>query len=111
MTRGFIANEIFRRIEPQGRTMGEYLREEISQPLAADVYLGLQDAEIERHSKVAMLGFGYQFLQGLIPRALGRRVELNLPQTLSKLSRMRSCLLYTSPSPRDKRQSRMPSSA
>ena len=90
MTRGFIANEIFRRIEPQGRTMGEYLREEISQPLAADVYLGLQDAEIERHSKVAMLGFGYQFLQGLIPRALGRRVELNLPQTLSKLSRMRS---------------------
>ena len=26
-------------------------------------------------------------------------------------SRSRSCLLYTSPSPRDKRQSRMPSSA
>ena len=26
-------------------------------------------------------------------------------------SRYRSCLLYTSPSPRDKRQSRMPSSA
>ena len=90
MTRGFIANEIFRRIEPQGRTMGEYLREEISQPLAADVYLGLQDTEIERHSNVAMLGFGYQFLQGLVPRVLGRRVELNLPQTLSKLARMRS---------------------
>ena len=28
-----------------------------------------------------------------------------------KLSVPRSCLLYTSPSPRDKRQSRMPSSA
>ena len=27
------------------------------------------------------------------------------------LSRMKTCLLYTSPSPRDKRQSRMPSSA
>ena len=27
------------------------------------------------------------------------------------LNRIRSCLLYTSPSPRDKRQSRMPSSA
>ena len=28
-----------------------------------------------------------------------------------ELSRARDCLLYTSPSPRDKRQSRMPSSA
>ena len=27
------------------------------------------------------------------------------------LARLRTCLLYTSPSPRDKRQSRMPSSA
>ena len=32
--------------------------------------------------------------------------------TISKsLNLLRSCLLYTSPSPRDKRQSRMPSSA
>ena len=29
----------------------------------------------------------------------------------SELSKPKSCLLYTSPSPRDKRQSRMPSSA
>ena len=30
---------------------------------------------------------------------------------LKKANSFRSCLLYTSPSPRDKRQSRMPSSA
>ena len=30
---------------------------------------------------------------------------------LEKLNKLFSCLLYTSPSPRDKRQSRMPSSA
>ena len=30
---------------------------------------------------------------------------------LAKIERYQSCLLYTSPSPRDKRQSRMPSSA
>ena len=31
--------------------------------------------------------------------------------TLGEIKRMQVCLLYTSPSPRDKRQSRMPSSA
>ena len=30
---------------------------------------------------------------------------------LMKAAKLKSCLLYTSPSPRDKRQSRMPSSA
>ena len=31
--------------------------------------------------------------------------------TIGPFARLRPCLLYTSPSPRDKRQSRMPSSA
>ncbi len=39
LSRGHILNEIFRRVEPQGRTIGEYLREEISKPLEADVYV------------------------------------------------------------------------
>ena len=30
---------------------------------------------------------------------------------IGEVERLESCLLYTSPSPRDKRQSRMPSSA
>ena len=30
---------------------------------------------------------------------------------ITRMSKMSGCLLYTSPSPRDKRQSRMPSSA
>ena len=34
-----------------------------------------------------------------------------LPRNSAKTRVMNSCLLYTSPSPRDKRQSRMPSSA
>ena len=32
-------------------------------------------------------------------------------QILAKQAELKTCLLYTSPSPRDKRQSRMPSSA
>lgn len=90
ITRGWIANEIFRRLEPQGRTMGEYLREVVSEPLGADVYIGLREDELERVSDVAMLGFGYQFLQGLVPRAMGRKMELNLLQTVRKLAGLRA---------------------
>ena len=38
-------------------------------------------------------------------------LRLSLAENLRKIDRNKDCLLYTSPSPRDKRQSRMPSSA
>ena len=40
-SRGMIANEIFRRIEPEGRTMGEYMREEIHEKMGIDIHCGL----------------------------------------------------------------------
>jgi CubicO group peptidase (beta-lactamase class C family) len=40
LTRGWILNEIFRRVDPEGRTIGQYLREEISGPLKADAFIG-----------------------------------------------------------------------
>ena len=50
--------------------------------------------------------FGIEIVDVRIKRA-------DLPQANSEAiyARMQTCLLYTSPSPRDKRQSRMPSSA
>ena len=85
LTRGWIVNEVFRRVDPAGRTIGEYLREEISGPLNADVVIGVQEHELERMSKIQPLGFGYQLLQGLIPRFLGRRTVHNIFQILSRL--------------------------
>jgi CubicO group peptidase (beta-lactamase class C family) len=43
---GFILGEIVRRIT--GRTLGEYLRKEIAEPLGADVHIGLAAAEHHR---------------------------------------------------------------
>ena len=42
---------------------------------------------------------------------IGKYVEFTVVETDKKGGKYRICLLYTSPSPRDKRQSRMPSSA
>ena len=40
VTRGWIANEIFRRVHPDKRTLGEFLDLEISKTLEADVFVG-----------------------------------------------------------------------
>jgi CubicO group peptidase (beta-lactamase class C family) len=92
LTRGWIANEVFRRLEPSGRTMGEFLRQEISTPFDADVFIGLQEIELQRVSNVKVLSFKYQFLQGLIPRVLGRKMEFNLLQMTIRVFRLISSL-------------------
>ena len=45
-TFGFILGEVFRRVT--GRTVGQYLRTEIAEPLGADVHIGLAPAEQRR---------------------------------------------------------------
>jgi CubicO group peptidase (beta-lactamase class C family) len=42
-TYGFILGEVFRRIT--GRTIGQYLRTEIAEPIGADIHIGLSPAE------------------------------------------------------------------
>lgn len=45
-TFGFILGEVVRRVT--GRTLGQYLRTEIAEPLGADVHIGLSPAELRR---------------------------------------------------------------
>ena len=93
LTRGWIVNEVFRRVDPAGRTIGEFLREDISQPLNADAMIGVEEHELERVSKVRALGFGYQLLQSLKPRFLGRRIVHSIFQILGRLIRIIPALI------------------
>ncbi len=88
LTRGWIVNEVFRRVEPSGRTIGEYLRDEISGPLQADVIIGVNEEERPRIFQVQPLSFGYQLRQSLIPRGLGRRIVHNGFQLGGRLMRI-----------------------
>jgi CubicO group peptidase (beta-lactamase class C family) len=88
VTRGWIVNEIFRRIDPAGRTIGEFLREDISAPLEVDAIIGVKEEELNRISKISPLGVGFQFKESLKPKFLKRRMELNIFQILAKLSRL-----------------------
>ena len=46
-----------------------------------------------------------------VKKSSSHRALDDVKESISELAHYRDCLLYTSPSPRDKRQSRMPSSA
>ena len=85
LTRGWIVNEVFRRVDPAGRTIGEFLREDLSGPLQADVHIGVTTENLPRITQVKTLGFGYQLLQSLKPRFLGRRIVHNIFQILGRL--------------------------
>ena len=43
ITRGFVLQEVFRRIEPKQRSIGQFLREEVFQPLDVDVFIGIDE--------------------------------------------------------------------
>lgn len=88
LTRGWIVNEVFRRVDPAGRTIGEFLREDLSGPLDADVVIGVREDEMARVSPVKPLSFAYQLLQSLKPRFLGRRIVHNIFQILGRLIRV-----------------------
>jgi CubicO group peptidase (beta-lactamase class C family) len=88
LTRGWIVNELFRRVDPAGRTIGEFLREDISVPLGVDAVIGVRQEELVRVRKVVPLGFRFQLLESLKPKFLGRRMELNIFQILAKIIRL-----------------------
>jgi len=88
ITRGWIVNEVFRRVDPAGRTIGEFLREDISGPLEVDAIIGLKEEELHRTVRVSPLRIRAQFMEGLKPRFLGRKTERNVIQTFGRLARL-----------------------
>lgn len=85
LTRGWIVNELFRRVDPAGRTIGEFLRDDISGPLQADVVVGVSEEDRARMSPLQVLGIGRHLLLSMVPKFLGRRVVHNVFQLLGRL--------------------------
>lgn len=77
-TRALLLNEIIRRVDPQGRTMGEILQQDIG---IDGLKLGLKTKEdFERTTNEACVTQGTIMTQGLLPLWLGRRTEFNILQ-------------------------------
>ena len=86
LTRGWVVNELFRRVDPNQRTLGEYLRDDIAKPLGADINVGVKDEDLNRRAPVKGLNLVYYFLESLKPRFMGRKVEHSAGNLLAMFS-------------------------
>ncbi len=82
MSRGWILNEIFRRVEPSGRTIGEYLKDEIAGPLDLNVYIGAPD-EGKRNHDLTCRGMGSTMLHSVLPSFISKKVEVSAGQLMA----------------------------
>jgi len=87
VTRGWIVNELHRRVDPAGRTLGEWLQEEISGPLDADAFIGVKESELPRIAPVALLSMRFQLRESLKPRVLGRKIKNSFLQLMRMMFR------------------------
>ena len=78
MTRGWIVNEVFRRVDPLGRTIGQFLSEDLCPQLDADVHIGLSEEQLSLRSPVIPMNLRTHLLQSLVPEVMGRRVKHNV---------------------------------
>ena len=88
ISRGWIVNEIFRRIEPLGRTIGEYLREDLCPLLEIDAIVGVREAELSRIVPLSPIGIGNQLLESFVPQFANRKVMDNFAQLAGKMLRI-----------------------
>merc|ERR1711970_1163478 len=77
VTRGWIANEVFRRVEPSGATIGEHLQS-IADDLSADVHIGVEGKHLANYCPVSHMSGAFVFRQSFIPKSLGRAIDPNI---------------------------------
>lgn len=78
-TRGWICNEIFRRVEPDGRTIGQFLRSQMFESsLEADVHIGLPENELHKSHDLTAESVVYTCAQSFLPKRMGRTTELSI---------------------------------
>ena len=80
ITRDLITNEIFRRVEPQGRTMSQFLRDEITGPLLdnADIHVTVPEDKIKDCFDFEFKSKIYEVLNLLMPLSFGRKGYLDI---------------------------------
>eukprot|EP00095_Tigriopus_kingsejongensis_P001144 maker-scaffold628_size122696-snap-gene-0.33 protein:Tk01144 transcript:maker-scaffold628_size122696-snap-gene-0.33-mRNA-1 annotation:"esterase" len=77
VSRGLILNEIFRRVDAEHRTIGQYLRHVIAEPLQADAFIGVRAEEEARISPLVVWSRPYVLWRMLLPEFLAPKVEVS----------------------------------
>ena len=95
VTRGWILNEIYRRADPAGRTIGEFLRDDLRGPLGADVIMGVAQEELGRVSPVKPLPVGLLLRETFKPAFMGRRTTHGALRIFARLAKLLPALRHS----------------
>ena len=95
VTRGWILNEIYRRADPAGRTIGEFLRDDLRVPLDADVIMGVAKEELGRVSPVKPLPAGLLLRETFKPAFMGRKTTHGALRIFARLARLLPALRHS----------------
>lgn len=73
ITRGWVVNGILRRVDPAGRSLGTFIREEISDPLGVTFFCGIPEAEQGRFTYADMTPMpkAYNIAFNILPAIVG----------------------------------------
>jgi len=96
VTRGWIANEVFRRAHPAGLTIGEHLASTVSDTLNARVFIGTED---ENYSPVVSMSKSFILRQSLIPKSRGRAIDPDFFELAGLMNQFRRMLKAGKDSP------------
>lgn len=88
VTKDLITNEIFRRVEPSGRTMGEYFEQEVQAKLGVDVFLRMDQETIARTRDLKNISGWKSFTNGFKSFENGRYVSLNAWDMVCNMMKM-----------------------
>ena len=88
ITRGWVANEIFRRVHPEGKTIGEFLDEKIARPLDIDVYIGVPPSKEKDYAPVHEFKAGKMLRESFKP-ASSRAIDLGFLELMKVMNMFR----------------------
>lgn len=85
ITRGWVANEIFRRVHPEGKTIGVFVDEKFARPLEADLYIGVPASREEDYAPVHEFKVKKVIRESLKP-ASSRAIEIGFGELMKILN-------------------------
>ena len=91
ITRGWVANEIFRRVHPEGKTIGEFVDEKFARPLEADIYIGVPASREQDYAPVGEIEIKKVIRESLKP-ASSRAIEIGFLELMKIMNIFRKLM-------------------
>ena len=80
---------MFRRLEPGGRTIGEYIAEDVAKPLGADVFVGVPQDRFNDYAPVKNIGLGTVLKESMKTNTVGGAIDIGFFEFMTIMNMLR----------------------